>query len=342
MSAARPIPRVYLFYGDDHASREAYIARLRARLAEQSDATWAELNYQRLSPETHTLDDLRAAVLAAPLFVRRRLIHAVDPLGWARDASQRQRFLAVLEEVPASTALVLDIGQRLDEGRRGKAPHWLLAWARQRGPEHVFLKALPAPRDVAEMARWLYKAAHEVGAHLTPEAAQALAAAIGPDTLRGLNEMRKLALYAGDRPITADDVAALVEGEWAPDVFRWLDLVGAGQSQAAWQYLMRLREAHDAAFVWNMLLRHFRLLLVLRDAHDHGASLNAVARAWGIPSFALPRYRQQMVRFTTATWRDLYESLYQLERRFRRHELTLDDALEALLARLLLTPMDAS
>ncbi|NPA31425.1 MAG: DNA polymerase III subunit delta [Chloroflexi bacterium] len=342
MSSSRPVPRVYLFYGDDHASRAAYIARLRARLAEAGGEAWATLNYQRLSPATHSLDDLRAAVLSVPLFVRRRLIHAVEPLGWAKDARQRQRFLAVLDEVPASTALVLDIGQRLDEGRRGQPPHWLLAWAQRRGPEYVFLKALPAPRDVAEMARWLYKAAHEAGAQLTPEAAQALAAAIGPDTLRGLNEVRKLALYAGERPITADDVAALVEGEWAPDLFRWLDLVGAGQSQAAWRYLARLREIHDAAFVWNMLLRHFRLLLVLRDASDQGANLKAVAREWGIPAFALPRYRQQMARFSRPALQALYRRLYRLESRFRRHEITLDDALEDLLTYLTLHARGAS
>ncbi len=342
MSASRPVPRVYLFYGDDHASRAAYIARLRGRLAERSGEEWAALNYQRLSPDTHSLDDLRAAVLAVPLFVHRRLIHAVDPLGWARDARARQRFLAVLDQVPQSTALVLDIGQRLDEGRRGKPPHWLLAWARERGPGHVYLKALLAPRDAADMARWLYKAAHEAGAQLTPEAAQALAAAIGPDTLRGLNEVRKLALYAGERPITAEDVAALVEGEWAPDLFRWLDLVGAGQHAAAWRYLARLRETHDAAFVWNMLLRHFRLLLVLRDAHDQGANLKAVAREWGIPGFALPRYQQQMARFSAAALQDLYHRLYRLESRFRRHEISLDDALEDLLAHLTLHAQGAS
>lgn len=333
-AASRPTPKVYLFYGDDHARRAAYIARLRQRLAERSGQEWADLNYLRLSPETHSLGDLRYAVLSVPLFVSRRLVHAVEPLAWAKDAATRARFLAILDEVPASTALVLEIGQRLDEGRRGRRPHWLLAWAQRRGPEHVFLKALPAPRDAGQMARWLLQAAHDVAANLTPAAAQALAAAIGPDTWRGLNEVRKLALYAGDRPITPDDVAALVEGEWAPDVFRWLDLVGAGRATEAWRYLARLLEIHRAPFVWNMMLRHFRLLLALRDAQDQGADPAQVARTWRVPRFAVNDYTRQAARFSTRALRRAYRRLYALESRFRRHEMTLDEALEAFLVEL--------
>ena len=341
-TASRPTPKVYIFYGDDHASRAAYIARLRQRLAERSGQEWADLNYQRLSPETHSLDDLRHAILAVPLFVPRRLVHAVEPLAWAKDAAARARFLALLEEVPASTALVLDIGQRLEEGRRGRPPHWLLAWARQRGPEHVFLKALPAPRDAAQMTHWLFKAAREVGATLTPPAAQALAAAIGTDTLRGLNEVRKLALYAGDRPITPADVTTLVEGEWAPDLFRWLDLVGAGRITDAWRYLARLLETHGAPFVWNMVLRHFRLLLALRDARDQGADPALVARTWRVPQFALKDYLRQAMRFSTPHLRRVYRHLYTLESRFRQHEITLDEALEAFLVYLTQSQQETS
>ena len=331
----RPIPRVYIFHGDDHATRAAYVARLRARLTDEG-GDWAEWNYQRLSPETHTLADLRAAVLSVPLFVRRRLVHVVQPLEWGKDPAQRATFLEILAAVPASTACVLDIPTPLETGRGRKPAHWLLAWAQRQGPQQVYVKALRAPRDVDDMARWLFKAAAEVQARLTPDAAQALAAAIGTDTWRGLNEMRKLALYAGDRPITADDVAALVEGDWAPDLFRWLDEVGAGRMDAAWRYLRQLLERHGPGYVWNMVLRHFRLLLVLRDALEQGAALSTVAREWRIPDFALNRYRRQALRFSPAALRRLYRLLYTLEARFRAHEITQSEALEALL--MALTP----
>ncbi len=331
MSAARPVPKVYIFYGDDHARRGLYLARVRQRLAERSGAAWAELNYQRLSPDTHSLDDLRTAVLAAPLFVARRLVHAVEPLAWARDAAARARFLRILEEVPASTALVLDIGQRLEEGRRNRPAHWLLAWARKQGPERVYVKALPAPRDVHGMVQWLFQAARDEGARFTPQAAQALAAMVGTDTLRALQEVRKLALYAGERAITPEDVTALVQGDWAPNVFEWLDLVGAGQTQAAWRYLQRLLEHDDAARVWNLVLRHFRLLLAVRDAQARGADLATVLATWRVPPFAHGRYARQAARFSLDALRALYRQLYALEARFRRHEITLEEALEALL-----------
>ncbi len=335
------VPRVYIFYGDDHASRQVYLERLRQRFEQQS-GDWAAFNYQHLRGDVHSLSDLATAVQTPPVFVPRRLVLVTDPLPWAQDAAGRKRLLAILDEVPDSTALALDIPQMLEMSRKRRdRPHWLLAWAQRRGPQWVYLKALPAPKNIESMAQWLMRAAREVQAPLQPAAAQALAAAIGVDTQRGLQELRKLALYADGRPITPDDVAALVAGEWTPDLFRWLDLIGAGQTRAAWQALQRMTEQQDPAFLWNMLLRHFRLLLALRDAMDHGVSSREFARQWNIPSFAINRYKQQAGRFTTAALRDWYRVLYELEARYRRHELTLDEALEAVLTRLTLAHREA-
>jgi DNA polymerase-3 subunit delta len=85
--------------------------------------------------------------------------------------------------------------------------------------EHGF--QLPAVWDGGGQLELVARTARELGLRLEPEAAEALAEAIGSDSTRLASELEKLALYvasgggsgdsAGEGPITATAVAALID-----------------------------------------------------------------------------------------------------------------------------------
>ncbi|NPA06153.1 MAG: DNA polymerase III subunit delta [Chloroflexi bacterium] len=325
----RPPPRVYIFHGDDAVGRARYIAQLRRRLEALSPGV-AALNYQRLTPEQHTLEDLHRAVLASPFLAPRRLVHAVDPLAWAKTPARKATFLRILEDVPQSTALVLEIRELLPSARGRRTAHWLLTWARQHA-DRVYVRALPAPKDAATMLRWIQWLAQQEGGAIEPTAAQALVEAVGTDTALAWQEMQKLLLYADaqGRAIQLDDVRALVVGHVPPQVFPWLDQLASGQRSEALRTLPHLLRQEDPKALWNLLLRHARLLLVLREAMDDGADLAAVAAQWRVPSFALAKYQTQARRYTLDQLRMLHRQFFLTEARWRQFEITPEEAVEA-------------
>ncbi|MFN3678201.1 DNA polymerase III subunit delta, partial [Thermosynechococcus sp.] len=62
----------------------------------------------------------------------------------------------------------------------------------------------------AEIEQQIRQAAQRYQLHLPPEAIQLLAEAVGNDSRQLHNELEKLALFAGDRPLTPEDMTALV------------------------------------------------------------------------------------------------------------------------------------
>ncbi len=327
----RPPPRVYIFHGDDAVGRARYIAQLRRRLEALSPGV-AALNYQRLTPEQHTLEDLQRAVLASPFLAPRRLVHAVDPLAWAKNPARKSTFLRILEDVPQTTALILEIRELLPAPRGRRSGHWLLAWAQQR-PDRVYVRALPTPRDAATMVRWVQWLAQQEGGAIEPEAAQALVEAVGTDTALAWQEMQKLLLYADaqGRAIQPEDVRTLVVGHAPPQVFPWIEQLAMGQRTEAWRALPELLRQEDPRALWNLLLRHARLLLALREAMDEGADLAAVAATWRVPSFALAKYQAQARRYTLEQLLALHRQFYLTEARWRQFEITPEEAVEAVI-----------
>jgi len=230
-------PRVYLFHGDDHRRRAQALEKLRRGLNTDGDA----LDYVRLEGETLTLPQLQDAVLTLPFFSRRRLVHVVNPLACPKlkSAAKRKAFLGVLDAVPLSCALVLDVPKTLPE------KHWLRQWAAA-NPQRAFQRAMPLPSD---LRRWILAQAKEEGGAFTPAAAAELARRVGNDAAWALNEVRKLLAYVGyRRPVDVEDVHELTPAAEHPDVFAMVDALALGQGERALRLLHQLLVTEEARY----------------------------------------------------------------------------------------------
>ncbi|HEU4753903.1 MAG TPA: hypothetical protein VFU47_12415, partial [Armatimonadota bacterium] len=109
-----------------------------------------------------------------------------------------------------------------------------------------------------------------------------LAQRVGPDSHRLLQETRKLAAYAGDRPsITPQDVTEMVTAPPDDNIFRLLDLTMQGDRRAALDQLRQLRESGTAVpQVMSLLRRSIRQAVQARLLLDrripYGAEREAV------------------------------------------------------------------
>ena len=313
-------PRVYLFHGDDHARRARTLEKLRQGL----DAGGASLDYVRLEGEKITLPQLRDAALTIPFFSSRRLVHVVNPLACAKVKSVpgRKAFLTLLESVPPSCALVLDVPKTLPE------KHWLRRWA-EAHPQAAFQRAMPLPSD---LRRWILAQAKEEGGEFTAPAAAELARRVGRDAAWARNEIRKLLAYVGyRRPVTVEDVDEITPAPEHPDVFAMVDAMAMGHGERALRLLHQLLQAEEAPRLWGMVVRQFRLLILVREALDAGlTNKHAIAKALGVHPYVAQKLIPQARRFRMPTLETIYRELWVLDRAWKTGKTDLETALDTL------------
>lgn len=137
-------------------------------------------------------------------------------------------------------------------------------------------KFYAAISDVVELHRL---AAHEArreaeslagraGLHLDPAAFDLLVEALGADIARIAVEIEKLALYAGNRKLSADEIAVLVPDARASNVFALVNALGRRDRSRALEILDTLtREGEYLPLALAFLSTQFRMALAAREAN---------------------------------------------------------------------------
>lgn len=217
-----------------------------------------------------------------PMMAERRMVMIRDlaPL----PADEAPALLDYFAKPNPSTVLVA-VTSKLDKRQK------LYATAGKLGFVHV----LEAPRQVAP---WIRAEADARGVALEPRAITRLADAVGADLSRLALVIDQLAVYAGDRAVTADDVDDLVADTRERSVFELTDAVGAGDLAAALAAVSALCDQRDSALgVIAMLARHLRQLAVI---HTVRGNKSAAASALGLPPFIVDKLVPQARRYTAA------------------------------------------
>jgi DNA polymerase-3 subunit delta len=194
---------IHLFWGDDEAARNRAVEAL---VAERIDPSWAAINLSRLDGNDpvqagQALEEARTPPFASGCRV---VVLQRSPFCATCPSELAARLEDSLALIPDNCHLVLVSPGKPDA--RLRTTKALRKLAEERGFE------LPAVWDGAGQLELVAHTARELGLRLEPAAAEALAEAIGSDSARLASELEKLALHAGEGPITAAAVEALVGG----------------------------------------------------------------------------------------------------------------------------------
>ncbi|MEA4906194.1 MAG: DNA polymerase III subunit delta [Chloroflexi bacterium] len=327
-------PVAILLHGEDEFAMGRFVDGL---VEKMGDPGTAELNTTRLDGRQCTLDDIRAAALALPFLADRRLVIVTHPLAHLGQAEAQQRFRDLLDGLPDSTALVLLIPDTARR-RRGslewevlREKHWLVAWARQAGSRAV-TKAFPLPGP-SEMPEWIRQQARRQGGQFTPAAAQSLAGHVDSDTRLAELEIDKLLTYVNwQRPVEVEDVEALTAAHGQVNVFDMVDALAAGNANQAMRLLEGLLEQDEAAALFAMVVRQFRLLLQAREVLDEGGNAHMIESELRQHPFVAGKLETQARRFSLPQLESVYRRLLDLDEAFKTSQITYDLALEMLVA----------
>jgi DNA polymerase-3 subunit delta len=229
-----------------------------------------------------TASRITAAAQTLPMMATRRMVLVRDLAPMASD--ELAKLVAYLDDPSPSTVVVM-LTTKLDKRLK------LYASASKKGWLHV----LEAPRNPAQ---WIRAEAQERGVKISGDAITRVADAIGSDLSRLALTLDQLALYAGDRPVSVDDVEDLVADTRERSVFELTDAIGEGRLPAALAAVASLCDNRQSAVgVVTMLGRHVRQLALVHAGRARGLAKNELYQLVGAPPFVVDKLTQQARRY---------------------------------------------
>jgi DNA polymerase-3 subunit delta len=274
------------------------------------DVAMGDMNITRFQ-ENPRVDEVRDAAYMIPMFGDRRLVLLTNAQDWVKGSKNKDSILKLLDGLPGSTALVLQLNLELERGNwKDFAPaHWLRKWVKDQPAGTVFQKECSLP-GIGQMPGLIMKEAKEKKGEFSPEAAQELTRAIGNDTLIASLEIDKLLTYVDyQRPVTAEDVRLLTP-EVAPiSVFDMVDAIGERNIPKAAQLLHRLLETEMPIPLFGMIVRQFRLLILAREVIDQGGRKSQIEKALKVHPFVAEKLQKQASLFYMNQLKEIYHRL---------------------------------
>ena len=262
-----------------------------------------------------TASRILGAARTLPMMAARRMVLVRDVA--LVPADEHPATVEYLEKPSETTVLVL-LTSKLDKRLK------LFAAAGKRGLLHV----LEAPRNPAP---WIRAEADSRGVKLQGPAVERLVDAVGADLSRLALVIDQLALYAGDRAVTGDDVDDLVADTRERTVFELTDAIGAGDLRAALASVSSLVDQRQSAIgVIAMLARHVRQLALVHAGRAQGLGKNELAQAVGVPPFVVDKLAQQSRRYAPEALARGARALADADRSLKGQPIEDPDRLEGL------------
>jgi len=190
-------------------------------------------------------------------------------------------------------------------------------------------KFYSAIRDVVELQAYSVQEARaeteslarKAGFRLAPEALDLLVEALGADIARIAVEIEKLALFAGDRVIGPDDIAALVPDARSTTIFALVNALGRRDRARALEVLDTLtREGEYLPLALAFLSTQFRMALVAREAGlKSSQQVQNHFQRLGIPMWGsrADQVYQTVSRFSKPQLERAIELIFQADRGLR-------------------------
>lgn len=319
---AGTIRNVYFFYGPEAYIRKGALAALEKKVLMPGLEGMNRTIMQNPSAQAviETCETL-------PMMSDYRLIVVQDcallASGKAKDEAQDSALLAeYLSRVPQTTCLVFDAGAAVDKRKK-------LCQALLKQPGAVSFDAL----DDAQLARWMNQALRPLGKKMDRTACDALAFTSGRDLTLLSGELQKLAAYAGEREaITPEDIEQIATHTAECTVFAMVDALSAGQAQQAFTLLNVLLSGGEQRIgILAMITRHYRQMMHLCAMQAQRMPQGQIAKALGIPPFALTRLARQVGKRPYEELKACVEECVRTDYDIKRGALREDAALERLM-----------
>ncbi len=308
---------LYLFYGADEFTRSEALADLRERIP----LDLRDLNSTSLEGRKLKLDDLARACEALPFLADLRVVAVYDALKHFKAGKEREALRDYLPQVPPACHLVF-----VEQGDVDKRSS-LFTYLKKHGELREF-----RPREGDDLLRWLVERARLLDTSLDRRTAKQLVEYAGNDSRTLINELTKLATFAGrGQPVTIAMVEQLVQDTQEHSLFAFIDDLSRRSTGDALRGLRGLlADGQATAYILFMLIRQARILLGVQELAAERRRPDDIAAQIGQKPFVVRKALEQVRGFTREELETLHDRLVETDWAIKTGRARAEVALELL------------
>ncbi len=296
------IENLTFMYGEDSFSLQKEVERWKKGFIEKH----GDLNLQEISNGEIDVAELRSAITSLPFLSEKRLIILKDCL-------KKAELKDALAEIPESTVVL--VAETNPPDKRTSFFKHLSVVANVR----LFL-----PPKGAQLRTWVERRAEFHGGKIDGNAASYLINICGENLWTLDNEIQKLCLYSRGEQINIEKIDELVSGNIQESIFKMIDELSQKKVAEVLKLLRQLQEqGEDAAFVFAMIARQFRLMLEVKSLLEERYNPSMLASRVGIAPFVANIVSRQCRNFTYGELRKVMSGLLKIDRRLKTGLLEL-------------------
>jgi DNA polymerase-3 subunit delta len=318
---------IRVLHGEDEYSSSEALAKIRASAGPEEVR---DPNTTVFEGRSFKLSDVIGAAQVVPFMADRRVVIVYGALErmQKRDKSMGNewRDLAeALNELPATTELVFVESVSLREN--GLA-------LKSVGPSARIQQFRRMRRP--EFESWVRDRFVHYGASSTRDAVARIAWLAGSDVRLLDQEVKKLALYAGDREVTHHDVDLMVPDAREASIFAAVDAVLERRPAVAMKLLYALLSGGSSvSSILSMLARQVRLLILTIELKQQGVPQDELGKRIGLTNqYALDKTMRQSVSFGTDHLANIMRRLLAADLAIKQGEMDERLAVEILVGEL--------
>ena len=317
----------YIFYGEESYLREYYLGELRKKLV---PAGFEEFNYHRLEGKDLTVQALTEMAEAMPMLSERTLIVVTDFDIFKLGEEQREKLIALLEDIPPYCCLVF-----VYDTVAYKPNKTMKKLCKAIG-DHVQAVEFRA-QDSNDLIAWIARRFRALDKEIDRQTAEYLIFTCGGLMTGLVPEISKIAAYAKGKAITQKDIDDVADPVLSAEVFKLSDAVLQGNYDLAASILGDLLKMQtEPIMILAALGSQLRRIYTARLAIDSGKDKYWLMELWDMKSDYPAKLLLSAAKRTTADWcADAVKMCQVLDRRMKS-EKGIDEAgeLKLLLVRL--------
>ena len=317
----------YIFYGEESYLREYYLGELRKKLV---PAGFEEFNYHRLEGKDLTVQALTEMAEAMPMLSERTLIVVTDFDIFKLGEEQREKLIALLEDIPPYCCLVF-----VYDTVAYKPNKTMKELCKAIG-DHVQAVEFRA-QDSNDLIAWIARRFRALDKEIDRQTAEYLIFTCGGLMTGLVPEISKIAAYAKGKAITQKDIDDVADPVLSAEVFKLSDAVLQGNYDLAASILGDLLKMQtEPIMILAALGSQLRRIYTARLAIDSGKDKYWLMELWDMKSDYPAKLLLSAAKRTTADWcADAVKMCQVLDRRMKS-EKGIDAAgeLKLLLVRL--------
>jgi len=334
-SVSSHLADIVILQGDDRLSIEEEIAAI---TEETGQDAFSELNTTHLDGSALNFNEISMQLNMFPLGGNKRIVFLDNALETIGKKGARDWLQEILSNFSPATMLVLILEDE-KKFRKGAmvweavgAEHWLKETTKRFSGDARWIEfSLPSDRNMPD---WIIKEAEKQGGIFHPRAAVELSRLVGNDLFQARQEIGKAIYYVGDdKTVSADVVRLLCASTKEESVFALVDAVGQRNGKLALKLLRELSAEMPIHYIFSMLVRQVRLLILAKEALAEGGGEKGVMASCKLRhTFIAKKLISQARHFSIEALEDIYRTLDRMDEDSKVGRVTLDAALDGLIA----------